>query len=91
MFLPTNRSSSNPRLSMSVSKQSGTAVGFPGLTDARDFRQRMAHARHLLRDVGLTVADVAQRVGYDDLYHFSKLFKKHCGISPRRGAGKGTP
>jgi len=53
-------------------------------------RQRMAHARHLLRDVGLTVADVAQRVGYDDLYHFSKLFKKHCGISPGAVREKGS-
>ena len=21
-------------------------------------------------------------VGYDDVYHFSKLFKKHYGVSP---------
>lgn len=45
-------------------------------------RQRMNHASYLLRDVNLTVAEVARRVGYEDLYHFSKLFKRHCGVTP---------
>ncbi len=29
-----------------------------------------------------SVHTVAEAVGYDDAYHFSKLFKKHFGISP---------
>ena len=45
---------------------------------------RINHATHLLGDVNLTVAEVAQRVGYDDVYHFSKLFKRHRGVSPGR-------
>ena len=43
---------------------------------------RMEHARSLLLDRNLNVQDVAKRVGYDDIYHFSKLFKKHMGNTP---------
>lgn len=37
-----------------------------------------------------SIQEVAASVGYDDAYHFSKLFKKHFGVSPSqvRGAGK---
>jgi AraC-like DNA-binding protein len=44
---------------------------------------RMRYAAHLLMDKNLNIAEVASRVGYDDPFHFSKLFKKHCGASPR--------
>lgn len=46
-------------------------------------RVRMEKARELLeqqRDI--SVQDIALQVGYDDAYHFSKLFKKHFGESP---------
>ncbi|NLK74481.1 MAG: helix-turn-helix transcriptional regulator [Clostridiales bacterium] len=36
----------------------------------------------LLSDDGDSIKNVANRVGYDDVYHFSKLFKKYYGISP---------
>ncbi len=29
-----------------------------------------------------SIQEVAAQVGYDDAYHFSKLFKKRYGISP---------
>lgn len=54
-------------------------------------RLRLRHAAHLLGDRNLSVSRIASMVGYDDLYHFSKLFKKHLGVSPmamrRRGGG----
>ncbi|MFH1477378.1 MAG: AraC family transcriptional regulator [Verrucomicrobiota bacterium] len=46
-------------------------------------RQRMHQAAYFLQDKNLKVSTVAQQVGYDDLFYFSKLFKKHYGASPR--------
>jgi len=44
---------------------------------------RLQQARYLLLDQQLQVSEIARRVGYDDIFHFSKLFKKHFGLSPR--------
>ena len=35
------------------------------------------------------VKQIAAKVGYDDAYHFSKLFKKRFGISPSQVKRKG--
>ena len=44
---------------------------------------RMEKAKELLMaEPGLSIQEVAARVGYDDAYHFSKLFKKKFGIAP---------
>lgn len=46
-------------------------------------RVRLEHAKELLElkeDFG--IAEIAEKVGYDDAYHFSKLFKKTYGMSP---------
>ena len=32
----------------------------------------------------LSIAEIAERVGYEDAYHFSKLFKKAYGVSPSK-------
>ncbi len=37
----------------------------------------------LIRHGNLTVSEVALRVGYNDPYYFSRVFKKHTGFSPR--------
>jgi len=39
-------------------------------------------ARVLLRDSALSVAEVGYRVGFNDPFYFSKVFKKHTGQSP---------
>ena len=31
-----------------------------------------------------TVRDIAEEVGFDDAYHFSRFFKKQTGLSPVR-------
>jgi len=46
-------------------------------------RQRMHQAAYFLQDKNLKISAVAHQVGYDDLFYFSKLFKKHYGSSPR--------
>ena len=44
---------------------------------------RMEKAKELLTEhPDASLQEVAVRVGYDDVYHFSKLFKKYYGISP---------
>jgi AraC-like DNA-binding protein len=45
---------------------------------------RMELAARLLKETLLTIAEIAERCGYDDLYYFSKSFKKYHSISPGR-------
>jgi AraC-like DNA-binding protein len=55
---------------------------------------RMEQALHFLRDRNSRVNEVAQYVGYDDVFHFSRMFKKHFGFTPNAarnpGAAKAT-
>lgn len=44
--------------------------------------QRIGYAKYLLSNRNLTITEIARQVGYEDLYHFSKIFKKHTGVSP---------
>jgi AraC family transcriptional regulator of arabinose operon len=44
---------------------------------------RLHCARMLLADRSQTVGAVARSVGYDDINQFSRLFRKHYGVSPR--------
>lgn len=47
------------------------------------FQLRMRAAEYLLRDARLTVAEVGRRVGYSELYYFSRVFRQRLGLSPR--------
>ncbi len=44
---------------------------------------RIARSAYLLRDMNLSVAEVAAEVGYKDPFQFSKIFSKRYGKSPR--------
>lgn len=47
-------------------------------------RVRLAKACELMQQVpDVSIRQVAAAVGYEDAYYFSKLFKKHYGVSPR--------
>jgi AraC-like DNA-binding protein len=50
---------------------------------------RLERAKELL-EAGYegSIQEVAAKVGYDDAYHFSKLFKKHYGITPTQARKK---
>ncbi|CAN5504140.1 hypothetical protein BH10PLA1_BH10PLA1_16480 [soil metagenome] len=45
---------------------------------------RLHTAASLLRDTSLSVAEVGRRVGYRDIYYFSRHFKRQFGMGPRR-------
>ncbi len=44
--------------------------------------QRMRQAIYLLGDMNLSVGEVASQIGYEDIFYFSRLFKKRMGIGP---------
>jgi len=45
---------------------------------------RLSKAREMLEKGRMPIKAVAKSVGYDDAYHFSKLFKKYYGSPPSR-------
>lgn len=48
-------------------------------------RVRMERAKEFLeKDDMRSIAEIAEQVGYEDVYHFSKLFKKAYGIPPSK-------
>lgn len=50
---------------------------------------RLEKAKELLGDgYEGSIQEIAAIVGYDDAYHFSKLFKKHFGITPSQARKK---
>ena len=42
---------------------------------------RLEKAKELLRDQSLRISDIAEQLGYTDLAHFSRVFKKIVGVS----------
>ncbi len=45
-------------------------------------KERMKKARTLLRETDQTIETVAAEVGYENVEHFNRLFKKNYGITP---------
>ena len=45
-------------------------------------RVRMEEAKNLLRDTGLSVAEICEKVGYNDRKHFTHTFHKITGVNP---------
>lgn len=56
---------------------------------------RMRRARELLRDTDGGLASIADAVGYDSEFAFSRAFKRHEGVAPaiyrRSVRGSGSP
>ena len=54
-----------------------------GQAPIEDFIQlKMAHACRLLDEGSQGIAQVAQQLGYEDVYYFSRLFRKVVGMAP---------
>jgi transcriptional regulator GlxA family with amidase domain len=45
-------------------------------------RQRITKARVLLGDAHLSIKEIAAQCGFDDPYHFSRVFRQLDGLSP---------
>jgi len=45
-------------------------------------RLRLQHAKSLLKQTNIPIAEIAHSIGYEDAFYFSRVFKKACGISP---------
>ncbi|MBR2964998.1 MAG: helix-turn-helix transcriptional regulator [Clostridia bacterium] len=45
-------------------------------------RKRLAIARDMIRDGGLSLSEVSEAVGYESYGYFSRLFKKRYGVAP---------
>ena len=43
---------------------------------------RMQRAKSMLMTEGITIEQIATRCGYPNVEHFSRQFKKICGMSP---------
>lgn len=43
---------------------------------------RIEKAKNMLRSSNFTVAEIAESVGFEDQFYFSRLFKKETGLSP---------
>ena len=52
-------------------------------------RARMEEAAFLLKQGRRTVAEVGYELGFSNLSHFSRLFEKHYGLSPKKFSAKG--
>ena len=44
--------------------------------------ERLKMAKYLLRSTSLSIEEISKKVGYNNLFHFSKQFKKILGKSP---------
>ena len=63
-----------------------------GTSPMRYLRQlRIRQAERLLRSTGLPIASVAAKVGFDDPFHFSRIFKRATGASPSFSRLQGLP
>lgn len=53
---------------------------------------RIRHSCGLLQFTRLSVQAVAEAVGFNDMYHFYRLFRSRCGVTPAafRGRNQGT-
>lgn len=50
-------------------------------------RARIDRAKNLLRETRMSLAEIADALGYSDIYFFNRQFKKETGIPPGRYRG----
>jgi len=55
-------------------------TGYPPLEYVR--RLRVEHAKSLLADVDISIKEIAMKTGFEDQFHFSRVFHRIVGLSP---------
>lgn len=63
-------------------RQFREALGVP--LHAYRLTRKMAAARGLLAETALPVGEIANQLGYRDVYYFSRQFRQEVGVSPSR-------
>lgn len=65
---------------------SGLILKFKRVTNRLPMRHlidiRINQAKHLLVDTSLSIAEIAERTGFENRYYFSNAFKREVGVSP---------
>ena len=51
-------------------------------------RLRIQHAQELLNGDGDTIQEIAEKIGYQDYFYFTRLFKKMTGKTPTQYRGE---
>ena len=81
-YLSTSAEELAAMSSMSVSNMEKTFKNKIGMSPiAYRHTIRIDHAKLLLAG-GYSISDTAERVGYSDVYYFSRIFKKYSGVTP---------
>ena len=47
-------------------------------------KKRIQQATYYLKNTDMSVADIGNAVGYDNLSYFHKIFQKQMGLSPKK-------
>lgn len=50
---------------------------------------RLDKAKELLRTTTFKVQDISEKVGFQDVTHFSRIFKNYVGVSPKEFRSRG--
>ena len=71
------------RVNLSSSKFYEIYKDIFGVTPQKDLQDaRIEHAKNLLIQSGCSVSEAASAVGYTNVYHFIRQFKKICNVTP---------
>ncbi len=82
---PHRGGSPYPRLGVSPSHLNAVFKSYTAMTPYQYFISiKIRKAKELLESGALPIKEVAFRLGFDDPYYFSRLFRKKTGVAPSR-------
>ncbi|TXK75927.1 AraC family transcriptional regulator [Paenibacillus sp. N3.4] len=83
LFEPFDAFSTAKRHHISISTLRRVVSEYTGYPlNAYIHRLKIAEAKNILLNTGSTVKEIADSLGYKDVFYFSRLFKKYVGVSP---------